>query len=293
MTDGNQTERDRSQRATSVLDDREAEARQADSLELPEERVHLWIADHRVGPDELEASSALLDAAERDRASRFRFPKDFRRFVFGHARVRSILARYSGGRAGALTIARRCAICGLDDHGKPYLLLPSGAPSRIRFSYSYSDQLFVVAVANGAEIGVDVERVVPDFAWREVAETALSSGERSLLDARSAKHRLGDAPRSDEAAARAFFGIWTRKEAVSKVSGRGLDQLSEMDTCGWTYGGESGEFEVRESSPDRSYVGKVLELPGHEAAVAVEGAFAPEWSVKESPADPRTPDEGA
>ena len=139
----------------------------------------------------------------------------------------------------------------------------------------------MIAVSNGAEVGVDVERVVADFAWQQVAETALSSGERSLLDA------LGG-----DSAARAFYGIWTRKEAVSKASGQGLSQLTQMDTCGWTYG-RDGEFEVHASSPERSWVGKVLELPGHAAAVAVEGASANEWSVKEAPGDLQSLDVGA
>lgn len=264
-----------------MLDGREAGTGEADPLELPEDEVHLWIADHRVREDELEACSALLDPAERQRASRFRFHKDFRRFTFGHARVRSILGLYSGGRAESLTIARRCGNCGSEEHGKPSLLLPSGAPSRIRFSCSYSDQLVAIAVSNGAEVGVDVERVVPGFAWRQVAGTALSPGERSLLDALD-----GDA------ATRAFYGIWTRKEAVSKVSGLGVDQLTQMDTCGWT-NGAGGEFEVFEASLDTSCVGTTLEVAGHEAAVAVEGSSSYEWSVKEHPGAPLPVDGGA
>nr|QEO74166.1 4'-phosphopantetheinyl transferase [uncultured bacterium] len=243
------------------------------NAELPHDEVHLWVADHRGRDDELEGHSALLDPGERDRASRFRFHKDFRRFVFGHGGLRSILGLYSGGRAEALRIVRRCEICGSEEHGKPSLLLRSGEPSRIRFSCSYSDQLVVVAVSNGAEIGVDVERVVAGFEWRQVAETALSSGERSLLDALD-----GDS------AVRAFYEMWTRKEAVSKASGRGLEQLTRVDTCGWVYG-DDGAFEVFETTGERSWAGKDLELPGHAAAVAVDGADAREWSVKEVPWD--------
>lgn len=160
-------------------------------------------------------------------------------------------------------------------------MLPSGEASRIRFSCSYSDQLVVVAVSNGAEIGVDVERVVAGFEWRQVAETALSSGERSLLDA------LDGA-----SAVRGFYEIWTRKEAVSKVSGRGLEQLTQMDTCGWTYG-DDGAFEVFEAPGDPSGAGKVLELPGHAAAVALDGVGAREWSVKEVPWDLQPAGRGA
>lgn len=255
-----------------VLDGRRAGAGHTDSLELPENEVHLWVADHRVRWDELDSYSALLDPGERERADRFRFRKDFRRFVFGHARLRSILALYSAIPAGTLRIERSCAICGSDDHGKPFLSA-SEAPSEIRFSCSYSDELFAVAVSSAAEIGIDVERVVPGFDWREVAETALSSGERTRLD-----------DLDDDSAVRTFYEIWTRKEAVSKISGRGLTQLTEMDTTGWTF--RDREFEVA-----RTYAGTTLDLPGHAAAVAAEGDGY-EWLVKAGPGDTHSLDEG-
>ena len=192
-----------------VLNDQGAATGQAVRVEPPEDQVRIWMEDHRVPSDELETSSALVDAGERQRASRFRVRKHCRRFVLGHAHLRSILALYSGGRADALDIARRCGICGSEEHGKPFPLLSSNAPSSIRFSYSYSDQLVVIAVSNGAELGVNVERIVADLAWR------------------------------------AFF---PRERA--------------------------------ESSLDRSWVGKLIELPGHEAAVVVEGASPCAWSVR-------------
>lgn len=258
-----------------VLDGRRAGAGQTDSLELPENQVHLWVADHRVRWDELDSYAVLLDAGESERASRFRFRKDFRRFVFGHARVRSILALYTGIPPDALHIARRCAICGSEEHGKPYLRA-AGAPSPIRFGCSYSDELFAVAVSNGAEVGIDVERVVARFAWREVADTALSAGERALLE-----------ELDDDAAAGAFYDLWTRKEAVAKVSGRGLDELTRMDTCEWTSRGDR-EFELAGRC-----IGTTLDLPGHAAAVAVEGVRSYEWCEKERPGDLQSLDKGA
>jgi 4'-phosphopantetheinyl transferase len=254
---------------------------QAGSLELPDDQAHLWVADHRVRPDELARHFEVLDEGERESAARFRFHKDYRRFVFGHGYLRVILGQYCGVAPGGLRIARRCAVCGSGEHGKPFLLPDSGATSTIRFSYSYSDELVVVGVSNGVDVGVDVERVDGGFGWREVADTALSPGERSTLEGLD-----GDA------AARAFYGIWTRKEAVSKTTGQGLSQLVEMDTGDWAHRA-GGEFEVPAGRPGGPSVGRVLDVPEHEAAVAVEGASAPEWVLKQSPAGPRPRDEGA
>ena len=119
-----------------MLDRPRAGEGHAGSLELSENHVHLWVADHRVRTNELDACWALLDADERDRASRFRFHEHFRRFVFGHARLRTILALYSGTSADELHIARRCEVCGPREHGKPFLVAARGEPATIRFSCS-------------------------------------------------------------------------------------------------------------------------------------------------------------
>ena len=231
-------------------------------MKLPQDEIHIWLVNDEVTQLELSAYESMLDQAERLRASRFHFPADRRRFVVGHGLLRETLSRYRYGHPASLQIARRCALCGGEDHGKPYLLLPTGEPAGVRFSVSYSGELIALAFCDAREIGIDVERTDSEVGWQEIANHMFSSTElRSLaaLDGDSAS------------AGRAFYKIWTRKEAVSKASGRGLTHLAGMDTSAWRYTGD-GVFEVPQSHPEPRWVGKDLEPTGpHLAAVAVEG----------------------
>ena len=239
------------------------------------DEIHVWVVDHRIDSSELAACLEVLDPAERLRASRFRFDRDHRRFVVGHAFLRLILSYYACMDPKGLRIERRCAVCGADDHGKPYLEPTGGVASEVRFSLSYSDRLVVAAVARGSDVGVDVERIDGGIGWREIAQYAFTPEELGSLTALD-----------DDAAVHAFYRTWTRKEAVSKVSGQGLSQLAEMDSYAWTLGLPDGVFEVSPADPQRSWAGKELDLPdSHLAAVAVEGRASDfSWVVRSIPA---------
>lgn len=229
-------------------------------VKLVRDEVHVWVGDDAVTGPQLSAYESVLDAAETARASRFRFEPDRRRFVVAHGLLRSTLALYGYGRPETLSIARRCAVCGEAGHGKPYLALPKGEPAPVRFSLSYSDRLVALALCDGREVGIDVEAADRDAGWQEVAGHVFSSVERRSLDALD-----GDAAR------RAFYEVWTRKEAVSKVSGLGLTEAAEIDTSEWTYGA-GGTFDVPRAASGGSWPGRdlVLEDP-YFGAVVVGG----------------------
>ncbi|HLJ80192.1 MAG TPA: hypothetical protein VKT52_01820, partial [Ktedonobacterales bacterium] len=56
--------------------------------------VHIWLASLEPPDDELRALAATLDAAERDRAARYRFERDRRRFIAARAILRAVLGAY-------------------------------------------------------------------------------------------------------------------------------------------------------------------------------------------------------
>jgi 4'-phosphopantetheinyl transferase len=156
-----------------------------------------------VGLEALPALAALLSESERQRASRFAFDGDRRRFTVARARLRQLLAARLGARPESIELA-----CG--PHGKPRL---SGrfADSDLRFNVAHSGDIAVYAFSRGREVGVDVEavRAIPDvdavaarfFSRREnEAYRALASGDRAF----------------------GFFNCWTRKEAFVKALGNGL-----------------------------------------------------------------------
>jgi 4'-phosphopantetheinyl transferase len=141
------------------------------------------------------------------------------------------------------------------DAGKPHL------PPEFSFEFniSHTDGLAVFAVGS-TRVGVDVERhrLIPDadglvnrfFSRREVAEfEAIPSPDRQA----------------------AFLRAWTRKEAVLKAIGRGVQSL---DYCEVSFA--DGEPAMVRSIEGDKHAGDQWELitwepaPGYLAAVAVE-----------------------
>jgi len=174
--------------------------------EPPGPRVHLYAAGaHRPA----EAVVHHLTAAERGRADRFRVPRVRDQFIQARGWLRVLLAHYLNCDPAAVPIL-------LADGGKPLLPPETG----LHFNLSHTDGLALYAVA-GAPVGIDVERVrrVPDALG--LAQRFFSPREHALLR---------DVPA--EQLQPCFFRAWTRKEAVLKATGRGVQSL---DCCEVTF----------------------------------------------------------
>jgi 4'-phosphopantetheinyl transferase len=162
----------------------------------------VWIADL----DTVDAAEDTLSEEDRDRAARFRFSHDRRRFCA----ARTLLRRLLGDRLGVPASALRF---GAGPYGKPFLLSPApgqGLDPGLEFNVSHSGPMAVCAVA-GQPLGVDIQRVNPDLEWPALAQGFFAPGEYLAITS------LPEAERRD-----AFFACWTRKEALVKAAGLGL-----------------------------------------------------------------------
>ena len=157
--------------------------------------VEVWSVELAQPPALVARLEALLADDERERAARL---ADRQRWVVARAALRIVLAGRLGLDPGDVEFA-------LGPHGKPEL--PGG---RLRFNLSHSGDRALVAVAEGVEVGIDVER------------TARRSGaiERTLTDGERAT--MGGADRHVE-----LLQIWCRKEALAKALGGGLGWAPE------------------------------------------------------------------
>jgi 4'-phosphopantetheinyl transferase len=156
-----------------------------------------------IAPDLWPALADLLDDAERARAARFAFEDDRQAYVAAHALLRVGLSARAGGAPQGWRFAAAA-------HGKPYLLDP---PTDLRFSVTHARGMVAVAIAEGVEIGVDVEPANRRAESMKLAQRFFAPEETSLLRALD-----GEARRD------AFFAIWTLKEAVVKATGEGLSR---------------------------------------------------------------------
>ena len=211
---------------------------------LTAETIHLWRLE--LDAQHAECDVKLLDAAERQRAGRFRFDHHRRRFITHRAWLRRVLALYLDCRPATLAF-------GLVANDKPVLAQGHGL-SDLQFNLSHSDKHALCAVARGAALGVDIEQ-------RRDIKDALAIGARHF-GARELAW-LTAAGNDDERMTR-FFTVWTRKEAFIKATGEGLSRaLSSFDVVPE----QAGPVAVREIEPGaHAWYGQSLSLDGDVAA---------------------------
>ncbi len=150
---------------------------------------------------------AVLDPDEKRQAEKFVFDSDRRAYVAAHALLRHTLSTTARVAPSAWGFA-------LGPYGKPFLeQQPNGLD--LRFNLSHTRSMVAVAVAQGFEVGVDVE--ARERAARldlDIADAFFAPEESALLRA---------LPEASERQER-FLTLWTLKEAVIKATGRGLSQ---------------------------------------------------------------------
>jgi 4'-phosphopantetheinyl transferase len=212
---------------------------------LPPDEVHVWTASREAPDDVVEAMRSLLDPGELKRADRFAFPRDRRQFAVSRGLLRTILGRYLDRPPESLRFVANA-------HGKPDFDPTMGVDLAIRFNLAHSGPWVVFALALGREIGVDIERIRPDFSGFAIAERFFAPGEVATL------RGLPEASRK-----LAFFHGWTRKEAYIKAKGKGL--ALPLD-----------EFEVA-IAPDQ---------PASLLSTLPDPLEASRWSLIELPAEP-------
>jgi 4'-phosphopantetheinyl transferase len=202
--------------------------------------VHVWAVRLDVGGAWEADSQKLLVGGEIERANKFVLEKPRRNFVTSRAALRSILGGYLGQQPHELAIVA-------NSNGKPQLHI--GA---LGFNLTHSEDLALIAVTRGCEIGVDVESVRPIERLADLARRNFHPAEITAVDAAAA----ADAPS-------VFLRCWTRKEAVLKALGAGLrSPLAEFDTLSLA---SDGEILV---SGTRCYLQEIAPCGGYVAAIA-------------------------
>jgi phosphopantetheinyl transferase len=150
----------------------------------------------------LDDSLSLLLPEEFRHADQIRHELSRAEFVTARALLRVILGHCLG-------IGPRRVVLRKTATGKPFV--PDWCnPPRLRFNVSHSHGEILIAVARGFEIGVDVEPVRPLDDMDAVAAEFMTPGEALLYDI------------SGEKKPETFFRVWTRKEALLKATGLGL-----------------------------------------------------------------------
>lgn len=215
--------------------------------------LELLVVDLALPPAGVRACARLLSGAERERAGRFAFPRDARRFIVGRARLRQLLAERLDTSPEGVELTE-------GPHGKP-ALADGKWTTDLRFNLSRCEEVAVYALAPGREVGVDVEavRFLPDA--DAIAARWFSRVEQEAYASLGPEERLAG-----------FFHCWTRKEAFVKALGAGLSyRLDRFDVT--LAPGAPAELLRVERTPGDARVWSMTSFvpaPGFVAAVVAE-----------------------
>ncbi len=218
--------------------------------------THIWRVTLEQTPARICQLFQLLSQDERERAERFFFERDRRRFIVGRGALRIILGRYVGVGPDQLRF-------GYALHGKPYLANSFGHFT-LQFNMAHSNELAVYALARGCQVGIDVEYIRPLLELDQIASRFFSASESMALRAIPENQKV-----------EAFFNCWTRKEAYIKAIGDGLAQPLDQFQVSLAPGEPArllnveglpeqiNRYSMMAFTPDFGYVGAlVVEDPG-------------------------------
>lgn len=222
---------------------------------LPEvSELQIWDFPLAVSESAFAHCSSTLSEDEQQRASRFRFERDARRFVVARGSMRSILSGYVRTDACKLRFI-------YSEHGKPSL---AQNLMDVRFNLSHAGDRAILGVTRGQDVGVDIELIRNDVEHEKLAQRFFSAQEHRELSLLSTDERL-----------RGFYRCWTCKEAFLKAQGFGLTRnLDSFDVDL-----RSGPARLVATRPDPSETERwqLLEVEtasGYAAAAATNGPIS-------------------
>jgi phosphopantetheinyl transferase len=114
-----------------------------------------WYDSTETGPAEIESLARTLPADQHAATARFGNDALRKRHIVAHAMTLDVLGCHADRPEGRFVLTR-------GSHGKPYIAGP-GAVRHLRFNLAHSGAMAVVAVSDGREVGVEIERVRPDI----------------------------------------------------------------------------------------------------------------------------------
>jgi len=212
-------------------------------ITLSKSQVHLWRFRIDLPIDNIAVLKKLLSRDELVRADRLLDPEKSIRFVAARGRLRQILARYLDIPPAGIEFAYGA-------HGKPRLA--DKFDKTFAFNLSHAGGWGLLVVAQGIDVGVDVERIDHQLDFEKVAARVFSPDEIAQLRRYHVARRR-----------RGFFRTWTRKEAWLKGQSFGFSSPASIrQNSGWL---------IRSFAVDRDYLGAV--------AVAGNVTLVQRWNI--------------
>ncbi|WP_020605331.1 4'-phosphopantetheinyl transferase family protein [Spirosoma spitsbergense] len=160
-----------------------------------------WIAD-KIPPD---YEKTTLQPDEISRARRFHRPEDRSRFVYARHMLRTLAGRYTHQQPNEICFT-------VSTNRKPEIR----DTNHWYINVSHAGQWVLIAIGI-TSVGVDVEENKPDFTFQDVLTHSFTAFEQQYIEANDSRLL--------------FYRSWTRKEALVKATGKGLDDDFRWVPC--------------------------------------------------------------
>jgi len=149
-----------------------------------------------------------LSDYEKARANRFKHESDYNCYIAAHALLRIELSKLLRTKAESIRIEESV-------NGRPFT---SGVD--LPFSLSRTKNIFAFVIGQSNQLlGIDIEQIKPGIDFTNISREYFSIKEQQLI---FSFDRIADQNRT-------FFEIWTRKEALLKAIGTGINaELSKV-----------------------------------------------------------------
>jgi 4'-phosphopantetheinyl transferase len=160
--------------------------------------IDIWRINISKNLSKLNYFISLLNSSEITRGDKYYQTKDKNRFIISRGALRHVLSLYLNQPAVSITF-------NTDINKKPFV----ENQSDVQFNISHSGDWILIAIAN-TTIGADVEFINYNFQYIDVLEDNFSMDEIKQI--------------KENNAIETFFKFWTRKESITKTTGKGLDE---------------------------------------------------------------------
>jgi 4'-phosphopantetheinyl transferase len=171
-------------------------------LLLEQGHLHVWRVSLSLPAAAQERCESLLSPEEKEQCRRYTRSVDRVRSAAARGCLRIVLAKYLDKDPRALSILAGA-------NGKPFLDCHPDAG--MQFNVSHADDRALIAVSRGARVGIDIEPIRDVRNLELIADDFFSEQEKAFIRSREGPQRV-----------RAFFWLWTRREAGAKAMGLDL-----------------------------------------------------------------------
>jgi 4'-phosphopantetheinyl transferase len=173
------------------------------AVALDKDTVHVWMFHMNTTPPGIKRFYPVLSDDEKQRSERFIHFMHRKRFIASQGFMRNVLSHYLDIEPQDIRYAKK-------HNGKP-VLDAKVHHADLHFNLSHSSHFAMLAVSRNLEVGMDVEYMDRKNQWQKLIKRFFTEPEQQAIFALPQEQQQ-----------RAFFQVWTRKEAHMKVTGQGL-----------------------------------------------------------------------